>query len=176
MNTGIINKEWRSISGFINYQIRNIGRVRNVNTGRVLKQSLDGKGYYIVDLYSNSKRTTRLIHRVVAQEFIVNPDNQKCVDHISHNIKDNCVSNLRWAKGENNMNRKKEENPTSSKYKGVSYHNNRNKWEPYIHYNNRRKHIGLYYTENEGARAYNEKAIEICGEKAYLNEISDEDT
>ena len=35
--TGIINEEWRSISGYINHQVSTIGRVRNTSSGRILK-------------------------------------------------------------------------------------------------------------------------------------------
>ena len=32
-----INEEWRSIDGYLNYQVSNLGRVRNSKTGRILK-------------------------------------------------------------------------------------------------------------------------------------------
>ena len=40
MITGIINEEWRSVSGNANYQVSNIGRVRNVGTERILKPQI----------------------------------------------------------------------------------------------------------------------------------------
>ena len=46
----IINEEWRSIDGFINYQISNLGRVRNANTGRILKPGWGTGGYLKVTL------------------------------------------------------------------------------------------------------------------------------
>ena len=52
----IINEEWRSIDGFINYQVSNIGRVRNCNTGRILKLTHSSAGYLKVDLFKNGKR------------------------------------------------------------------------------------------------------------------------
>ena len=41
MITGIIQEEWRSISGYANYQVSNIGRVRNIKSGRILKPGSD---------------------------------------------------------------------------------------------------------------------------------------
>ena len=38
-----------------------------------------------------------LVHRLVAQTFIPNPDNKPTVDHINRKRDDNRVSNLRWA-------------------------------------------------------------------------------
>ena len=37
MEQTVINEVWRSIDGYINYQVSNIGRVRNTSTGKMLK-------------------------------------------------------------------------------------------------------------------------------------------
>ena len=45
----------------------------------------------------------------MAQEFIENPDGKPYVDHIDHDAKNNCITNLRWAShSQNMMNRKKQ--------------------------------------------------------------------
>ena len=46
----VINECWRSIDGYMNYQVSNVGRVRNVSTGRILKQVFDKDGYYFLNL------------------------------------------------------------------------------------------------------------------------------
>ena len=48
------------------------------------------------------KRRTYSVHRLVAETFIPNPDNKPVVDHIDKNMKNNCVSNLRWATPQEN--------------------------------------------------------------------------
>ena len=73
----IINECWKSIDGFINYQVSNLGRVRNANTGRILKHRNDRNGYFRVNLSQNGKMITYRIHNLVANEFIDNPDNKK---------------------------------------------------------------------------------------------------
>ena len=72
----IINECWKSIDGFINYQVSNLGRVRNANTGRILKQGWGTGGYRKVELCKNGKKFTCRIHKLVANEFIDNPDNK----------------------------------------------------------------------------------------------------
>ena len=46
----IINECWRSIDGYINYQVSNTGRVRNASSGQILAACWDRKGYAIVCL------------------------------------------------------------------------------------------------------------------------------
>ena len=171
--TGIINEEWRSVSGNANYQVSNIGRVRNVETERILMPRVGGSGkcYFIVALYKDNTRANSYIHRHVAQEFIDNPDSKKYVDHIDHNKTNNTILNLRWvSNSENSMNRMKRQN-TSSKYKGVSFLKRENKWVANIMLNGRRKHIGYFTNEKEAGRKYNEAAIDLFGVHAFLNEI-----
>ena len=65
----IINEEWRSIDGYINYQVSNIERVRNATTGIMLKPSLNNKGYYHVGLTKETKQQTYNVHQLVANVF-----------------------------------------------------------------------------------------------------------
>ena len=175
--TGIINEEWRSVSGNANYQVSNIGRVRNVKTEKILKPRVGGSGkcYFIVALYKDNTRANSYIHRHVAQEFIDNPDSKKYVDHIDHNKTNNTVLNLRWvSNSENSMNRTKQAN-TSSKYKGVCFRKRENKWVAKIGRDGETKYLGLFTTEKEAAARYNEAAIDLFGEHALINEISSDE-
>ena len=96
---------WRSINNFPNYEISNIGRVRNVH-GRILKPSISHKGYYYVGLCKQGKQKKNVIHRLVATEFIDNINNHNIIDHIDRNKLNNCVHNLRWCTVvENNRNK-----------------------------------------------------------------------
>ena len=42
------------------------------------------------------KCKTYLVHRLIAETFIPNPENKPCIDHIDRNRDNNDVSNLRW--------------------------------------------------------------------------------
>ena len=79
-----IEEEWKTISEWINYQVSNLGRVRNINTGRILKPGHNTSGYLYVALFHESNNKKQYVHRLVAQEFIDNPDTKQDVDHIDH--------------------------------------------------------------------------------------------
>ena len=46
----IVNEIRKSIDGYVNYQVSNIGRVRNSKTGRILKLQTDKDNYYVIGL------------------------------------------------------------------------------------------------------------------------------
>ena len=68
-----------------------------------------------------------LVHRLVAETFIPNPENKPCIDHIDRNRLNNNVSNLRWVTvKENNLNQKKNlpEGQRSIDYEDSNEYNN----------------------------------------------------
>lgn len=76
------------------YEVSNLGNVR-INSK--LKDFSNTKGYY--------KIRGTLVHRIVAELFIPNPENKPYVDHIDTNIHNNRVDNLRWVtSSDNNFN------------------------------------------------------------------------
>lgn len=79
-------------------------RFGRLHQSKVMPLRLSKQGYYIVDLYKNGVKTTRKVHRLVAETFIPNPENKRCIDHINTIKTDNRVSNLRWASYEENAN------------------------------------------------------------------------
>ena len=161
-------EQWRTISGFPHYMISSFGRVMNIKTFRVLRPRLCND-YLCNDLYSNGDRSTKKIHRLVGEAFILNLTDLPCIDHKNRNCLNNHLSNLRWCtRKENNQNMSKRKN-TSSNYKGVSFHKASNKWSAQIKHNDQRIHLGLYDDEAEAGRAYDRKAIELFREFAVLN-------
>jgi len=61
-------------------------------------------GYLSVELFNGGESKRLLIHRLVAQAFIDNPDNLPQVNHIDENKLNNCVTNLEWCTAKYNMN------------------------------------------------------------------------
>lgn len=97
------NEKWANIEEFQNYEVSNLGRVKNKKTGRILKPCKCG-GYVIVGLSSNCKGKTFPVHRLVALAFISNPENKPHVNHIDKNPLNNTVNNLEWNTAlENNL-------------------------------------------------------------------------
>lgn len=158
---------WRIIDGYYNYEVSSKGNIRNVATGRILKQRINRDGYYIVDLRNETKAKTLQVHRIIANAFIENVNGKKCVDHINNNKTDNNAINLRFATNqENNFNSSICSNNTSG-YKGVSWHKQKSKWRARIKINNKSIHIGYFVSLEEAKTARQNKAKELFGE--YIN-------
>ena len=147
-------EEFKKIDGYDNYEISNLGNVRNTDTNRILKPHNDKDGYYCVILCKDGTRKTSRIHRLICLYFVPNPENFPCIDHIDRSKTNNSISNLRWISRSNNNRSKPKKQNTSSKYMGAHFHKRRGKYQAYISINNKRKHIGCYETEDEAGRAF----------------------
>lgn len=91
-------EEWRDINEYEGlYQVSNLGRVKNVRRNKVLKTRLTTNGYKDVSLSKNNAKKHKLVHRLVAQTFIPNPENKPTVNHIDEDKTNNQVDNLEWA-------------------------------------------------------------------------------
>lgn len=89
------------------YEVSNLGNVRNKNTKVVLSQEDTGNGYLCVGLQIDKGvyKKTR-VHRMVAMTFLEfqRTEERNEVDHINGNKSDNSVDNLRWCTHKENMN------------------------------------------------------------------------
>ena len=147
-------EEFKKIDEYENYEISNKGNVRNTKTNRILKPRKNTEGYYIVDLYKNGIKQTLKIHRLIGFAFIPNPENLPCIDHIDRNRTKNLISNLRWISRSNNQRNKPKKTNASSKYMGVYFDKSNGKYKAQISINSKRKHIGLYETQEEAGKAF----------------------
>lgn len=99
-------EEWKTLEGFDNHQyggylISNYGRVKNGH-GKILYLVVTKKGYNKVQLYSNCKKKSPFVHRLVAKTFIPNPENLPQVNHKDTNKANNHVDNLEWCTNKQN--------------------------------------------------------------------------
>lgn len=95
---------WVKIKGFENYEVSGNGFVRNARSGVVLKATLNTWGYPSVTLCSGTKRKNIPVHRLVAENFILNPHHLPEVNHLDEDKTNNSVYNLVWATKKENMN------------------------------------------------------------------------
>jgi hypothetical protein len=96
-------EKWKIIEDYPDYSISTAGKVMRTTAGRglakigrVLKPLLTEDGYLYVDLYGNCGHRKLKIHKLVAQAFIVNPDNKPEVHHIDTVKTHNIPKNLQW--------------------------------------------------------------------------------
>lgn len=87
------------IAEYPTYAVRSDGTIRDLRTG-TLHTGYCANGYRRFNLRNPNGTFNCLIHRVVAQAFIPNPDNLPEVDHINRIPHDNRVENLRWCSDE----------------------------------------------------------------------------
>ena len=101
---------FKNIEGYENlYQISNMGNVKALGNGKtrkekILKPTKNKDNYLQVCLCKQVEKKTFLIHRLVAQAFINNPNNYPQVNHKDEDKMNNCVSNLEWCTNVYNSN------------------------------------------------------------------------
>lgn len=108
--------EWRDIEGFEGqYMVSNTGLVKSLKgkSERIMrtrrKKIIKKDGTVELDyeeliLSNKGVQYSKLVHRLVAQAFIPNPQNKPEVNHIDENKGNNSVENLEWNTHEENSN------------------------------------------------------------------------
>jgi hypothetical protein len=159
-----MKEEWRDVPGAEGlYQVSSKGRVKSLDRvveyvdgrkvrykGKMLKCGKSGR-YITVML---TKKKSCRVHVLVAMAFLGHVPNKfkTVVDHINGDSKDNRVENLRVVTHRENCNNKV--GKYSSKYPGVHWDKERNKWVAYIRINGKKKNLGRYEKEEDARDAY----------------------
>lgn len=111
-----MTENWKQVKGYENYyEVSDLGRVRSIHARKInddltdktkiMKQRvLSSRGYYIVNLSRLGKVKTHYVHRLVAEAFIKNDDDEKkYINHIDGNGLNNNVNNLEWVTASENV-------------------------------------------------------------------------
>ncbi len=153
MNTEIF-KDIPNFEGM--YQVSNFGNVKSIkfNKEKILKHSSKNRCYFDVNLHKNGKRKYFKIHQLVAMVFLNHTPcrNNLVVDHINDIKTDNRLENLQVITHRDNI--CKTQGQYSSKYKGVCWNKNKNKWHSQIMINNKIIHLGYFKDEHQAHLAY----------------------
>lgn len=127
-------EEWRDVVGYEGYYIvSSFGRIATIRdscerliNGKIYSMKMKmhlcntsispSTNYRRITFKRDCVRDTRLVHRVVAEAFIPNPNNYPCIDHIDDNPANNNSSNLQWCNYKMN-NSKQHHKEAQSRYK-----------------------------------------------------------
>lgn len=85
------------------YSVDESGNVYSTRSGQLKPWEHNGKQpYFIVSLRKNGSTSKRLVHRLVAEAFLPNPNKLSQVNHKDGNVHNNCVTNLEWVSNAGN--------------------------------------------------------------------------
>ncbi len=149
---------WKDIPNYEGlYQVSNLGNIKSFKKSKevILKNCLNSKGYYIVNLHNNKAKTFQ-VHQLVAIAFL---NHKPCglklvVDHINNDCLDNRLDNLQIVTNRQNVS--KDIKNKTSKYTGVCWHKTKLKWMCGIRIQNKIKHLGYFTDEHEAHLKYQE--------------------
>lgn len=85
---------WKQNEIFDNYEVSNKGRVRNKKTGRILKPSIDSRGYETLKISKDGKRVTMRVGKLVADTYISKDPQKPNIKYIDGNKHNNIPDNL----------------------------------------------------------------------------------
>lgn len=105
---------WKPIKGYENrYWVSNEGRVwrssyvdtiGRTKKERILCTAVSRNGYEKVCLIKDGVKATKLVHRLVGEAFLENPENLPMINHKDENKRNNNAENLEWCDSTYNNN------------------------------------------------------------------------
>lgn len=94
---------WKDILDFPNYEVSNLGRIRNKKSQCLLTPSANKHGYFHVGLYNEHGRSNVFVHRAVAIAFCDGYEPVLQVNHIDGDKSHNIADNLEWCTASENV-------------------------------------------------------------------------
>ena len=102
----LLDNEFENIKGYEDlYKINKKGEIWSCYCKKIMKPFINEDNYYYVSLRDiNKKKHNCRIHRLLGLQYIPNPENKNCIDHIDRNRQNNNLENLRWYSNKENCN------------------------------------------------------------------------
>ena len=94
-----MRESWKKIENHPNYEVSNLGKIRNAKTQKHLKPFNNEQGYLLVKLDRKNCR----VHILVAKAFLPNPEKKDIVNHKRSKRTDNRASQLEWCTQSENI-------------------------------------------------------------------------
>ena len=166
---------WKDIPNYEGlYQVSNLGRVKSLDRvvkykdgrerfilGVIMSPVLSDNGYLLIRPSKKGVKKLFKVHQLVAMAFLNHkPDGHKLVvDHIDNDKLNNRLDNLQIITQRENTS--KDKYGKTSKYTGVSWHKQRNKWVARIVFNRAKEYLGSFTNEFDAHMAYSNRLKEI---------------
>ena len=83
----LLDNEFENIKGYEDlYKINKKGEIWSCYCKKIMKPFINEDNYYYVSLRDiNKKKHNCRIHRLLGLQYIPNPENKNCIDHIDRN-------------------------------------------------------------------------------------------
>jgi hypothetical protein len=85
------------------YSVTGDGKIYSHIKNRFLRPGLGKDGYLVVVLVKDKTPKSYRLHRLIAKAYILNPQNLPEINHLDGNKTNNCIDNLQWVTGAQNV-------------------------------------------------------------------------
>lgn len=119
---------FKPVKNFEGYYISDCGKVVSFKTKepKIMCTWYGSSGYEDVKLSNNGKISHKMIHRMVGDAFVPNPNNKNEIHHKDNNPKNNHYSNLEWVTRKENLKHSYETMSPTRNYKKCELHHEDN--------------------------------------------------